>query len=374
MKRTALFGGSFDPLTKAHLDVIEKLSERFDEVVVMPSKISPFKQDVTAVDGAVRLNMLTTSTSTLKNVEVSSFELDSDKVSYTYNTVAHLIENGKNITLVMGSDMISSLDKWRNFDYLIKNVTFYFIPRPFFEMDYEKIEEYRKMGAQIEIADFVGEEGSSSLLKVAIAFDKQAEVVPQTVCDYLKENGLYKDYCYITEKYKEYGMKDSRIEHTYRVTKMAIILAKIHSVSVEKAIRGALMHDIGKYVSAKSLQDRGFTLNENAFSCPSPVEHCYTSEAIAREDLGETDEDVLRAIINHTTGDKGMSDLEKVVFLADYIEEGRTFEGVETVRKACYNSLNEGMRLALEKTLDYVKSKGGSLDERTVQTLAEYKN
>ena len=171
MKRTALFGGSFDPLTKAHLDVIEKLSERFDEVVVMPSKISPFKQDVTAVDGAVRLNMLTTSTSTLKNVEVSSFELDSDKVSYTYNTVAHLIENGKKITLVMGSDMISSLDKWRNFDYLIKSVSFYFIPRPFFAMDYDKIEEYKKLGAKIEIADFIGEEGSSSLLKVAVAFN-----------------------------------------------------------------------------------------------------------------------------------------------------------------------------------------------------------
>ena len=55
MKRTALFGGSFDPLTKAHLAVVEKLSERFDEVIVMPSKISPFKQDLVAVDGKIRL-------------------------------------------------------------------------------------------------------------------------------------------------------------------------------------------------------------------------------------------------------------------------------------------------------------------------------
>lgn len=373
MKRTALFGGSFDPLTKAHLAVVEKLSERFDEVIVMPSKISPFKQDLVAVDGKIRLSMLNLSLIHLQNVEVSSFELDSEGVSYTYNTVAHLIENGKDITLVMGSDMISSLDKWKNFDYLINSVTFYFIPRPYFEMDYAKIEEYKQKGAKIEIADFIGEEGSSSLLKVAVAFNKQSQVAPPVVCQFLQANDLYEDYKYITSQYERFNMKQSRIEHTYRVTEMAIILAKLHSINVEKAIRGALLHDIGKYTSAQELKLMGVKVNEKAFTCPPSVEHCYTSEAIAREIIGEKDKEVLKSIINHTTGDKNMSDLEKLVFLADYIETGRTFIGVEEVRKASYKSLNQGMYLALTKTIDFIKSKGGAMDKRTLDALEDIK-
>lgn len=373
MKRTALFGGSFDPLTKAHLDVIEKLSGIFDEVIVMPSKISPFKTDVVAVDGNVRIAMIKECCKTLANVEVSSFEVDSTNVSYTYATVQYLKSLGKNITLVMGSDMIPSLDKWRNFDYLIANVSFFFIQRPFFDIDYDKIAWYEKLGAKIEIADFIGEEGSSSLLKVAVAFDKQDEVVPHVVVQYVKDNGLYEDYCYITKLYERFNMKQTRIEHTYRTAKMAIILAKLHGVDVDKAIRSALLHDIGKYVSVETLRKSGVAVRNEAFTCPLPVQHCYTSEAIARYIVNEKDEDVLKAILNHTTGDKNMSDLEKVIFLADYVEEGRTFVGVESVRQICYKSLDEGMKSAIKKTLSYVKSKGDNVDERTLLALADLK-
>ncbi len=371
MKRTALFGGSFDPLTKAHLDVIEQISKRFDEVIVMPSKISPFKTDVVAVDGSVRIAMIKECCKALKNVEISDFEVNNPEVSYTYTTVEYLKSMGKNITLVMGSDMIPSLYKWRNFDYLVDNVSFFFIQRPFFDMDYEKIHDYQKLGAKIEIADFIGEEGSSSLLKVAVAFNKQSEVVPPIVEKYVNTNGLYSDYCYITKFYEKFNMKQTRIEHTYRTAKMAIILAKIHSVDIDKAIKSALLHDIGKYVDAQTLKDSGVTIYDEAFTCPLPVQHCYTSEAIARCVVKENDKDVLKAILNHTTGDRGMSDLEKVIFLADYVEEGRTFDGVDEVRKICYKSLNEGMKTAIEKTLAYVKSKGGEVDERTLLALFE---
>ncbi|MBO5223302.1 MAG: bis(5'-nucleosyl)-tetraphosphatase (symmetrical) YqeK [Clostridia bacterium] len=371
MKKTALFGGSFDPLTKAHLDVIEKLSALFDEVIVMPSKISPFKTDVVAVDGSVRIAMIKDCCKSLKNVYVSDFEVNNPDVSYTYATVEHLKGLGKNVTLVMGSDMISTLYKWRKFDYLIESVSFFFIRRPFFDIDYGKINEYKSMGAKIEIADFIGEEGSSSLLKVAVAFGKQLEVVPQVVAKFINDNGMYGDYCYITNLYEKFNMKQTRIEHTYRTAKMAIILAKQHGVDVDKAIKSALLHDIGKYVDAKTLIEQGIAVKTEALTCPLPVQHCFTSEAIARYVVKEQDEEVLKAILNHTTGDKNMSDLEKVIFLADYVEEGRTFVGVAEVREICYKSLNAGMKIAIEKTLSYIKSKGGEVDERTLSAYTD---
>ena len=97
-----------------------------------------------------------------------------------------------------------------------------------------------------------------------------------------------------------------------------------------------------------------------------PVEHCYTSEAIARCDLKINDEEVLRAIRLHTTGDENMSTLEKIVFCADYIEEGRTTPGVEQIRKKILFDLDGAMLDILNATINYLKSKNAEIDKRTL--------
>lgn len=375
MKREvlALFGGSFDPITNAHISVIRELSARFCEVVVMPSHVSPFKREMETASDEVRFNLINECCKDYKNVTVSDYELKNGKVSYSYNTVQHFKEQGKTVYFTIGSDMLADLNKWKNVEYLKQNTVFYVVKRPYFEIDESVLQQRTNEGFKIEIAPFIGEEGSSSLLKVAVAFDKAREIVPKNVAKYVKDNNLYCQYKTIVDKYPLFKMKDSRIRHTYSVAKESIILAKTHHLDVEKAIRASLLHDIGKYVSEEELKAMGITCSQKINECEDAVKHCYRSLAIARQHLKESDEDVLNAIENHTTGRENMSDLEKVVFLADYTEEGRDFDGVDLARKICAKSLDEGMVFALEKTVEYLKKNDKNIDKRTIYALEFYK-
>lgn len=369
----ALFGGSFDPITNAHMSVIRELSARFSEVVVMPSHVSPFKRDSETAPDSVRFNLVRECCKDYENVVVSDYELKNDSVSYSYNTIEYFKNQGKTVYFVIGSDMLVDLNKWKNTESLKKNAVFYLVKRPYFEIDEQILQQRRNEGFKIEIAPFVGAEGSSSLLKVAVAFNKENEVVPNVVAQYARDNGLYTQYVSIVEKYPLFKMKQTRISHTYSVAKEAIVLAKTHHVDVEKAIRASLLHDIGKYVNETDLTEMGIPFSPQVKDCEEAVKHCYFSSSIARHVLGETDEDVLNAIENHTTGRPDMSALEKVVFLADYTEEGRTFDGVEKARALCVQSLDKGMKYALERTVDYLKKNHKKIDVRTIIALEFYK-
>lgn len=369
----ALFGGSFDPLTNAHLSVIRNLAQRFERVVVVPSHISPFKQDANALCDETRLAFLDECCKNWTNVEISRFETDSDEVSYTYKTVAHYKTDGMQLYFVIGTDMIDGLDRWKNIAQLSQNAIFYVINRPYFGISEQKLECLKTLGYRFRFADFDGEEGSSSLLKVALAFNKESEVAPAIVCEYVRENGLYSDYEFIVKAYEKFGMKQSRIDHTYRAVKVGIILAKTYNESLENTIMALLMHDIGKYVSAKQLQSMGIPCS-NVDDYPDPVRHCFTSKAIAKHYLGVKNEDVLSAIENHTTARAKMSMLEKIVFIADYIEEGRTFDGVENARKLAYTDIDRAIIVALQQTIDHLKKEPQTIDERTISALEYLKN
>lgn len=369
----ALFGGSFDPITNAHMSVIKELSARFSEVVVMPSHVSPFKREAETAPDSVRFNLIKECCKDYKNVTVSDYELSKGNVSYSYETVEYFKNQGKTVYFTIGSDMLADLNKWKNAEYLKENAVFYLVKRPYFNIDELLLQQRLDEGFKIEVAPFTGAEGSSSLLKVAVAFSKEEEVVPQVVASFVKENNLYAQYKAIVEFYPAFKMKESRIRHTYSVAKEAIVLAKIHHVDVEKAIRASLLHDIGKYVSEEELKAMNVPCNEQVSDCEEAVKHCYYSLAIAKYVLGEKDQDVLNAIENHTTGRENMSELEKVVFLADYTEEGRNFDGVEKARELCVKSLNQGMVYALEKTVEYLKKNDKNIDKRTLFALEFYK-
>ncbi len=126
----ALFGGSFDPVTDAHKEIITKLSERFDRVVVMPAAVSPFKtKSLASASGAHRAEMLKRATRNMKNVTVSKYELKKDGVSYTVDTLKHLIDkyDGAKVYTVIGSEELPRLGEWKDTDELKILTTFYVV-------------------------------------------------------------------------------------------------------------------------------------------------------------------------------------------------------------------------------------------------------
>ncbi len=372
-KRSVLFGGSFDPLTYAHLSVIEGLSCRFDEVIVMPSHVSPFKRNGASATDEERLALLDECCAPYPNVTVSRYETDKDGVSFTYLTVKHLIEDeGKNVTIVIGSDMLADLPRWREIEYLSRVSSFYVVARPYYEIDEATLSRLTQSGIPIEVADFIGKEGSSTLLKVAVAYGKQSEIVPPPVQKWIEGHRAYRDYAPITQVYDRFFMKPARAEHSYRVAKLAIVLANLYGVDVNLAIRAAMEHDIGKYVSPKQLQEMGIRCDKRAFTCPKPVAHCYTSKAIAEQVLGETDPSLLRAIETHTTGDVDMDALQKIIFVADYAEEGRVYPGSSVARALSLRSLDEATAATVRYSLEHLKVWGVDVDERTLRAYEYY--
>lgn len=365
-KGTALFGGSFNPPTKAHLSVISGLAARFDKVVVMPAAISPFKPNAEKLSGDVRYGMLKQICAPYANVEVSCYELNGRGISYTYKTVEHIVKCEPNLHLVIGSDNIGELDRWKNFERIAECVPLYVVPRPFFPVTERDEEVLKNLGCRYEIADFIGCDGASTMVPVAVAFGKLREIVPAEVADYAENNGLYGEYSFINDIYDRFGVKQSRREHIYRTVKAAVSLCSAYGVSYKKAITAALLHDAGKYVTVSEMENSGFVFDKEAHDASPEVEHCYTSEVIARDVAGEHDPEILRAIRLHTTGGENMSTLEKIVFCADYIEEGRTTPGVTRIREKILTDLDGAMLNVLDDTIAYLKGKNVVIDKRTI--------
>lgn len=365
-KGLALFGGSFNPPTNAHLSIIGNLSVRFEQVVVMPAAISPFKPDAKKIPGNVRYGLLSSLCESFPNVTVSRYELDEKGVSYTYKTLEYLKRTEKDLFLVVGSDNIEQLSGWKNMSEIISLACFYVVPRPFFPVTAHSRVVLDRLGCRYIIADFTGSDGASTMVPVAAAFGRLREIVPDKVADYIEENGLCRDYEYINALYDRFCVKQIRRDHIYRTAEAAVALANIYGVNSDSAIKAALYHDCGKYVSVEQLERDGYVFDEEAHNASKPVEHCYTGEVIARDVAFESDPEILRAIRLHTTGGVNMTMLEKIIFCADCIEEGRTTPGVERIRLKAAENIDEAMLMILDDTIKYLTDKNAVIDRRTI--------
>lgn len=152
----------------------------------------------------------------------------------------------------------------------------------------------------------------------------------------------------------EQSLPPKRFKHSVRVYESALELAAEHKLSVEKIAVSALLHDCGREVptkeSAAKADELGIAIDEVERSQPILL-HAKLGAYYARAKYGVTGEEILHGIAQHTTGGAGMSALAKVVFLADMIEPGRDFPGVDELRKMARKNLDEAMLMAYSNTI-----------------------
>jgi len=151
--------------------------------------------------------------------------------------------------------------------------------------------------------------------------------------------------------------KPHRFQHILNVADAARQLAKKYGADEESAYLAGLLHDIAKpYDAATMLKEA-----ENYGICLDPIYkadpqllHGQVGARLAQKRYDIEDQDILNAIANHTTGRAGMSKLEKIIYLADYIEVSRNFTGVDNLRQVAYKDLDEAVLLAIEHTITYL--------------------
>ncbi len=152
----------------------------------------------------------------------------------------------------------------------------------------------------------------------------------------------------------------TRWEHTLRVMETADTLARRFGVDPVKADLASLLHDYCKFWSEEKLRKwiQEYKLPSDLLNYDKELWHAPVGAEAVQEEWGIGDEEVLNAIRYHTTGRPGMSLLEQVVFIADYIEPGRSFPGVDHVRQLAQEDLNRAMLQALDNTISFLLSRG----------------
>lgn len=170
------------------------------------------------------------------------------------------------------------------------------------------------------------------------------------------------------KEYIEKNLSETRKNHTYGVREEALKLAEKYGCDGYKAETAALTHDIyrGKPVSALNDLVTRLGLDKKYLDDPN-LSHSKIAAEMIRELFGIDDEDIINAVSFHTTGRPGMSTLEKVIYIADATESGRTYPGVEELRKAAEEDIDKACLLSLKKTIERVRAEGKYLDEDTVK-------
>ena len=175
----------------------------------------------------------------------------------------------------------------------------------------------------------------------------------------------------------EQELNYKRFVHTLAVAGTAASLAMCYGADIEKAEIAGLLHDCAKCLDVRKMQ----RLCEKAGLEISPYErssgsllHSKAGSVLAAEKYGVTDPDLLNAIRYHTTGRPGMSLLEKIIFVADYIEPGRfSAKNLPLVRKMAFADIDEALLKILYDTLVYLNSTGNTVDPMTQKTCDYYK-
>jgi len=160
-----------------------------------------------------------------------------------------------------------------------------------------------------------------------------------------------------------------RFNHSLGVMECAVELASRYGENVERAAVAGLLHDCARDIKGNEVfakcEEYGVMVDHICRLQPELL-HGPLGAMMIREEFGITDEDVVNAVRYHTTGRENMSLLEKIIFIADYIEPGRNFPGVDEIRKAAIEDMDSTMLMALDQTISYVLSKGGLLHPLTV--------
>jgi predicted HD superfamily hydrolase involved in NAD metabolism len=179
----------------------------------------------------------------------------------------------------------------------------------------------------------------------------------------------------IREKLKK-KLPPARYEHTLGVCYMSVALAMRWGADIHKAELAGLLHDCAKQWKSSEIvavcDEKGVPLREEERSAPSVV-HQTLGAWMAEHVYGVEDREVLSAIACHTTGKPGMSVLDKIVYLADYIEPDRKMlDGMTEIRREAFLDLDEAVLMELENVLGYLRSTGSPIDAKTRETYEDF--
>ncbi len=321
--KIGLFGGTFNPPHNTHVNIVKQALKQLelDKLLIVPNGTPPHK--FSDLDKLTRLKLTHIAFDGIAtNAEIWDYEIVKDGASYTVETLreAKRINPQAELYLIIGGDSLIDFNKWYRPDEIASLATLAVAERSS-KISADVIDEVKnRYNAKAVFLDVDINDVSSSEIRLRYQFGKDnSAVVPCSVDAYIKENGLYLQYRAMATKLKTY-LKPERYEHTFYVIKRGLEFA--NKDNYNKVFTACLLHDCAKYISEKDYAKYGFVKPDNM---PEPVVHSFLGALVAERDFGINDCEILDAIKYHTTGRPNMTELEKIVYIADKTEQTRPY-------------------------------------------------
>ena len=387
MRRIGIYGGTFNPPHLGHIRgaSFAMSALQLHKLLVIPTNISPHKQMPADTPTAQqRYTMTKLAFSGIAGVEVSDLELQRQGASYTYKTVDAVKDMypDEEIVLFMGTDMFLSFLEWKEPEQILQNASlavFYRGDKGEKETIDKQKNVLEQMGAKVYVVDNPVTVISSTDLRRMIAFDCTSEFLSKEVQAYIRNENLYS----IGRSRKQLPMeqleqevisllKPNRVAHVLGCRDAAVELAKRWGADPVDAARAGLLHDITKALDGPLqltlCREYGILLDNFSMENPKTL-HALTGSLVAERIFGENPR-VVAAIRSHTTGKANMNVLEKIIYVADYMEPNRTFPGVDQLRHLADTGLDEALRWGLKNTLSMLKQQGSEVSPASQEALA----
>ena len=381
----ALYGGSFNPPHLGHCTAVETVLNELhpDLLLIMPDSEPPHKvMEHGSPTPEERLELCRLAFTENDRVEVSDLEILRSGKSYTYDTVRELqlLYPDARLTLVVGTDMFLSFEEWYHFEYLLQNCRVAVLAR---ELDDD--EELRRTaehfcrdcGADAVVLSHTPYPMSSTEIRTQLRRRSGCDCLPEAVYERIIRYRLYDaqpELAWLRER--AYALLDGkRIAHVAGCESEAIELARLWGEDPELAAEAGILHDITKRLSYEeqlNLCAKYDMICDHAELAAPKLLHAKTGAALARDLFGVSDA-VFSAIRWHTTGKPDMNLLEKIIYLADYIEPGRDFPGVKKLRELAHEDLDRAMLLGLQMSVEEIRSYGAEPYHDTLDALAWYR-
>ena len=386
MESIGIYGGTFNPPHTGHISAAAQAIEALglDRLLLIPDRIAPHKvipENSPAPEQ--RLEMLRLAADHPK-MEVCDLELRREGPSYTYETIAQLraAYPDAKLHLLMGTDMFLSFLNWRNPELIWKDATLAVMCRGD-KGEKAAIAQQKEVleakGAEVVTVDNRVTAISSTQLRRLLAFGCAEEFLAPEVADYIQTQGLYDTACCWKNLPMEQLepvvislLKPNRVAHVLGCRDTAVELAKRWGADERDAARAGILHDITKALDGPLqltlCRSYGKILGEFSRKYPKTL-HALTGSLVAERIFGEN-EAVVSAICHHTTGKADMSLLEKIIYVADYMEPNRTIPGVEELRRLAFSDIDAALKLGLEMTLEHLKNQGSEVSPESRAALA----
>ena len=388
MLKIGIYGGTFSPPHLGHSNaarcVLAHLS--LDKLLFVPTALPPHKDlpsgSPTPEQRAAMTRIAADQVGCPDRVEVCELELHRPGPSYTADTLRALRETYPDaaLYLLMGSDMFLTLQDWHTPEAIMAQAEICAFART--QADRDKLEEqadYLRNRFQAKITLLTLDpcvEVSSTQVRNSLASGGGRDGLSPAVYGYILLHGLYGTHADLkhldveTLRCCSYSMVLSkRIPHIRGTEEEAVRLARHWGEDEVDARRAGILHDCTKYLTLEEQLDLCRTYHvalDDLEQQAVKLLHAKTGACIAKYVFGENDA-VYQAIFWHTTGKAGMTRLEKILYLADYIEPNRDFPGVDALRALAYQDLDAAMLQGLEMSVRDLTQRGVPIHRHTME-------